>query len=180
MCKAKLNELGFTTIEAAALDTMRDCSKDDPRFIKDANSATAIIVEAYANSLLFSVFPKESKEDRERMALRFESSDALTTLHTQMGFWGTAGVSYHRAASSNAGVEFPEKLIEKAVGRASDGTEIRKEYDAVNSLLEQLPKLDVSTEHLSDEDSMKIVDLMVQLFSAKTGLECKSRLRLLN
>jgi hypothetical protein len=175
ICKAKLNELGFTTIEAAALDTMRDCSKDDPRFIKDANSATAIIVEAYANSLLFSIFSEESRESRERMILRFESSDALTTLHTQMGFWGTAGVSYYRAASSNASLEFPAELIEKAMRRASDGEEIRKEYETTNSLLDELPRIDLgenSLERLSDEDSMKIIDVMMRLFSAKTRLEC--------
>ncbi|MDG6904281.1 MAG: hypothetical protein JRN20_00690 [Nitrososphaerota archaeon] len=172
LCIAKLNEMGFTTIEAAALDSIRICTKDDPKFIVDANSAETIVVETYANSLLFFHFPDESKVQRERMILRFESSDALTTLHTQMGFWGTAGVSYHRAASNNSNIPFPNDLIEKAMQRASDGVEIKKEYDAINLLLEELPKIDVQVERLTPEDSIRIVDLMVRLFSAKTGLEC--------
>ena len=129
LCRAKLNELGFITVEAAALDAMRDCSKDDPKYIRDANSAATIVIETCANSLLFSLFPEESRTQRERIVLRFESTDALITLHTQMGFWGTAGVCYYRAASANSGTPFPQDLIEKAIERASDGQEIRKEYD---------------------------------------------------
>ena len=175
MCRAKLNELGFTTIEVAALNAMRDCCKDDPRYIVDANSAAAIVVEAYTNSLLFSLFPEESREQRERMVLRFESSDALTTLHTQMGFWGTAGPCYYRTASKKSGMSFPQDLIEKAMERASDGQEIRKEYDTINPLLDDLPEIDVpeGLERLPDVDGMKIVEVMVRLFSAKTGLDCQ-------
>lgn len=170
MCRAKLNELGFTTIESAALNAIRDCSKDDPKYLRDANSAVTIVAETYTNYILFSLFPEESREQRERMSLRFESSDTLTTLHTQMGFWGTAGVCYHRAAS---GANFPEDLVEKAIARASDGEEIRKEYDTINSLLDQLPNLDLQSERFSDEDSIKMVELMVRLFSAKTGIDCE-------
>lgn len=175
MCKAKLNELGFNTIEAAALNAMRDCCKDDPKYIVDANSAVTIIVETYANLLLFSMFPEESREQREHMVLRFESSDALTTLHTQMGFWGTAGPCYYRLASRKSGMPFPQDLIEKAIARASDGLEIRKEYDTINSLLDELPEIDVHDvpEALADADGIKIVELMVRLFSAKTGLDCQ-------
>ena len=173
LCKAKLNELGFTTIEAAALDAMRDCSKDDPKYIRDANSAATIVIETCANLILFSLFPEESRVQRERMVLRFESSDALTTLHTQMGFWGTAGVCYYKAASNISGMPFPQDLIEKAIERAPDGQEIRKEYDAINSLLEELPKIDISLERLVDQDSLKIIDVMLRLFVAKTGLECE-------
>jgi len=160
MCKAKLNELGFNRIEAAALDAMRDCGKDDPKYIRDANSAAAIVLETLANSNLFSLFPEESRTQRERMVLRFESTDALTTLHTQMGFWGTAGVSYYLAASNRSGTPFPQDLVEKAIVRASDGQEIRKEYDVINSLLDELPKINPSLELLANEDSLKIVDVM--------------------
>lgn len=173
MCKAKLNELGFTTIETAALDAMRECCKDDPKCIRDANSVVTIVSEMYVNSILFSLFPEESKTRRERMILRFESSDALTTLHTQLGFWGTAGVCYYRVASSNSRMPFPEDQVAKAIARASDGIEIRKEYDATNSLLEELPKMDVQIERLAPEDSIRIVDIILRLFSAKTGLKCE-------
>jgi len=54
----------------------------------------------------------------------------------------------------------------------SDGQEIRKEYDAINSLLEEIPKIDLDLERIPDEDSLRIVDVMVRLFAAKTGLEC--------
>jgi hypothetical protein len=173
LCRAKLNELGFNTVEAAALNAMRECGKDDPKYIRDANSAAAIVLEALANSILFSLFPEESRTQRERRVLRFESTDALTTLHTQMGFWGTAGVSYHLEASKRSGTPFPEDLIEKAMERASDGQEIRKEYDQVNSLLEELPEIDLGLERLPDEDSVKMIDVMLRLFAAKTGLECE-------
>ena len=152
---------------------MRDCSKDDPKYIRDASSAATIVIETCANSILFSLFSEESKMQRERMVLRFESSDALTTLHTQMGFWGTAGVCYYKAASANSGKPFPQDLIEKAIERASDGQEIRKEYDVINSLLEELPKIDISLERLADQDSLKIIEVMLRLFAAKTGLECE-------
>jgi hypothetical protein len=173
MCRAKLNELGFVTIEMAALEAIRDCSKDDPKFIRDANSSVTIVQEALVNSLLFSQFPEESRAQRERMVLRFESSDALTTLHTQMGFWGTAGVSYYREASNRSKVPFPEEMISKAIGRASDGEAIRKEYDQINSVLDELPEINLDgSERLSEQDGMKILELMMRLFSAKTGLEC--------
>lgn len=172
LCIAKLYEMGFTTIEAAALDSIRICSKDDPKYIVDANSAETIVVETYANTLLFSLFPEESKAQRERMVLRFESSDALTSLHTQMGFWGTAGVSYYRTASSNCAIPFPDDFIDKAIERALGGAEMRKEYDAINLLLAELPIIDLQMEKLPQDDSIMIVDLIVRLFSAKTGLEC--------
>ncbi|MHB1869104.1 MAG: hypothetical protein ACYCPP_09195 [Nitrososphaerales archaeon] len=152
---------------------MRDCGKDDPKYIRDANSAAAIVLETLANSILFSLFPEESRTQRERMVLRFESTDALTTLHTQMGFWGTAGVSYYLAASNRSGMPFPQDFVEKAIARASDGQEIKKEYDTINSILEQLPRIDLDLERIPDDDSLKIVDVMVRLFAAKTGLECE-------
>jgi hypothetical protein len=173
MCRAKLNELGFVTIEEAALEAMRDCSKDDPKFIRDANSSVTIVQETLVNSLLFSHFPEESRAQRERMVLRFESSDALTTLHTQMGFWGTAGVSYYRAASSRSQVPFPEEMISKAIDRASDGETIREEYDQINSTLNELPEINLDgPERLSEQVGMKIFEVMMRLFSAKTGIEC--------
>jgi hypothetical protein len=172
-CKAKLNECGFTTIEAAALNAIRDCSKDDPKYIRDANSAVTIVSEVYASSLLFSKFNEEVKGSRERVVLRFESSDALTSLHTQMGFWGTAAVCYYKLASEMAGVHFPQKQIEQAIDRASDGSEIKKEYEQINNLLKDLPKMDLlQTERISDVESIQITDVITRLFSAKTGLEC--------
>ncbi len=171
-CKAKLNECGFTTIEAASLDGMRNCSKDDPKYIRDANSALVIVSEVYASSLLFSRF-EEAKESRERIVLRFESSDSLTSLHTQMGFWGTAAVSYYKLASEWAGVAFPQKQIEQAIERAFDGNGIKKEYQQINDLLSNLPKVDLlQIERISDVESIQIVDVIVRLFGAKTGLEC--------
>ncbi len=172
LCRAKLNEMGFTTIESAALEAMGDCCKADPKYIRDANSASTIVLEAFTNSILFSLFPEESRAQREQRVLRFESSDALTTLHTQMGFWGTAGVCYHLTASINSGNQFPKDLVEKAITRASDGEVIKKEYDVINSLLEELPKIDLTLERIPDEVSIKIVDVMLRLFAAKTGLEC--------
>ena len=171
-CKAKLNESGFKTIEAAALNAMRDCSKDEPKYIRDANSAFVVVSEVYASYLLFSKF-EESRERRDGIVLRFESSDALTSLHTQMGFWGIAGISYYKLASDWAGMDFPLKQIENAIERASDGKEIREEYDKTNALFQDLPKLDLSTiERISDIESIQIVDLIVRLFATKTGLEC--------
>ena len=171
LCKAKLYELGFSTIEIAALNAIRDCTKDDPKYIRDANSATTIVMETFANILLFSLFQVESRTERERMSLRFESSDALTTLHTQMGFWGTAGVSYHLTASTNSNVPFPKDLVEKAIERASDGQEIMKEYDQINALLQELPKLEFeSLKRISEQDGMQIIDIIMRLFSAKTGI----------
>jgi hypothetical protein len=171
-CKAKLNECGFTTIEAAALNAMRACSKDDPKYIRDANSALAVVSEVYASSLLFSQF-EEANERRNNIVLRFESSDALTSLHTQMGFWGTAAVSYYKIASEWAEVPFPQKQIQQAIERASDGQEIQKEFDQGNALLSELPKIDLlHSERISDTESIQIVDIIVRLFGAKTGLEC--------
>jgi hypothetical protein len=172
-CKAKLNECGFAAVEAASLTAMRDCSKDDPKYIRDANSASVIVSEVYATSLLFSKFGDESRESRERIVLRFESSDALTSLHTQMGFWGTAGVCYYKVASELAGLDFPQERIEQAMKRASDGEGIKKEYEQINNLLDDLPKFDLSqVERISDTDSIQIIDAIVRLFGAKTGLQC--------
>ncbi len=173
LCKAKLYELGFSPIETAALNVMRDCTKDDPTYIRDANSAVTIVLETFANMILFSFFQTESEAVRERMSLRFQSSDALTNLHTQMGFWGTGGISYHLAASLSSNVPFPRRPVEKAIERASGGQEILKEYDVINSLLQELPKLNFNgLERISEQDGMQIIDVIVRLFSAKTGLEC--------
>lgn len=171
-CRAKLNECGFTTIELAALDTIRDCSKEDPKYILDANSATAVVSEVYASALLFSKF-EEASEKRESIVLRFESSDALTNLHTEMGFWGTAAVCYYKNASERAQIHFPRKQIEQAIERSKDSEDIKTEYEEINSLLEDLPKFDLlSIERISDVESIAIVDIIVRLFAAKTGLEC--------
>ena len=171
-CKAKLNECGFTTIEVAALNAIRDCSKNDPKYIRDANSALTVVSEAYASWLLFSQF-QEADERRNSIVLRFESSDALTSLHTQMGFWGTAGISYYKIASEWAEVPFPQKQIQEAIERSSDGKEIRAEFDQINALLSDLPKVDLAqSDRISDTESIQIVDIIVRLFDAKTGLEC--------
>ena len=168
-CKAKLNEIGFTTIEAAALSAIRDCCKEDPKYIRDANSAVAIVSETYSNELLFSKFQEESKSRRESIVNRFESNDALTTLHTQMDFWGTAGVCYYKLASERTETFFPQKQIEQAIERTTN-SEIQKEYDQINKVLQELPKLDFVT--ISDTDSIRIVEIITSLFSLKTGLEC--------
>jgi hypothetical protein len=167
LCKAKLYELGFTTIESAAFSAMRDCSKDDPKYIRDASSAETIVLETYANTLLFKAFP-ESEQRRYEIVMRFESADALQSVHTQMGFWGTAAVCYYREASRRAGVPFPEKFIQSAVDRSSE--EISNEYAAINTILHELPPL--GEESISDQDSIKIIEVIVDLFSAKTNLKC--------
>lgn len=172
-CRAKLNECGFGTIEAAALSAMRDCSKEDPKYIRDANSALVVVSEVYTSSLLFSKFVEEAGGRRENIILRFESSDALTSLHTQMGFWGVAAVCYYKLASERAEVDFPQKQVERAIARASDSKSIEKEYEEINTILGELPKLDLlSVERISDVDSIGIVDVTTRLFSKKTGLEC--------
>jgi hypothetical protein len=174
ICRAKINELGFTAIENAALTAMRDCSNGDAKYIRDANSSNVIVLETYANTLLFSHFEEESRNRREGMIGRFQSSDALTTLHTQMGFWGTAGVSYHREACLRSSLTFPDELIERAIQRANGGDDIKKEYDVVNSLLSDLPHilLENKNERISDEDSIRTIDVIMRLFAAKTGLKC--------
>jgi hypothetical protein len=171
LCKAKLNELGFTTIENAALSAMRDCSKGEPKYIRDATFAETIVLETYAYVLLFKAFP-ETGQQRSATVLRFESSDALTSIRTQMGFWGTAALSYYREASLRAGVFFPGQIIEKAIARAASGGEMRKEYDMINLRLQDLPNLEETGEKISDEDSVKIIEVIVGLFSDKTGLSC--------
>jgi len=175
LCRAKLDELGFKTIEAAALSAMRECCKDDPKFIIDANSATIVVSEVYTNWLLFTLFPEESRARREEMVLRFESSDALTSLHTRMGFWGVAGVAYYKVASEWSGKLFPYKEIEAAIHRASDGASIAEELSKIEPVLYDLPKMkdDGIPSSLSDTDQILIVEGIVKLFSAKTGLECE-------
>jgi hypothetical protein len=171
-CRAKLNECGFTTIELAALDTIRECSKEDPKYIVDANSAIAVVSEVYTSALLFSKF-EEAEGRRESIVLRFESNDALTNLHTEMGFWGTAAICYYKNASERAGKNFPQKQIDEAIQRSNVSKELRKEYEQINSLLADLPKIDLLiTERISDTESITIVDVIARLFAAKTGLEC--------
>ena len=171
-CRAKLNECGFTTIELAALDTIRECSKEDPKYILDANSAIAVVSEVYASALLFSKF-EEASERRETIVLRFESDDALTNLHTEMGFWGTAAICYYKDACERAQTNFPQKQIDAAIQRSKDSKELQKEYEQINILLADLPKIDLLTiERISDTDSITIVDIIVRLFATKTGLEC--------
>ena len=174
LCRAKMDELGFKTIEAAALSAMRDCCKDDPKQIIDANSSVVVVSEVYISWLLFTFFPEESNERREEIVLRFESSDALTTLHTRMGFWGTAGIAYYKLASEWSGKQFPSKQIEAAIRRASDGKEILDELGKIESISRELPKIneDLNSMVLSETDQIRIVECMVKLFSSKTGLEC--------
>jgi len=169
-----MDELGFKTIEAAALSAMRDCCKDDPKQIIDANSSVVVVSEVYISWLLFTFFPEESNERREEIVLRFESSDALTTLHTRMGFWGTAGIAYYKLASEWSGKQFPSKQIEAAIRRASDGKEILDELGKIESISRELPKIneDLNSMVLSETDQIRIVECMVKLFSSKTGLEC--------
>ena len=96
LCRARLYELGFRAVENAALMSLKDCAGDDPKFIFDANSSVVIVSEVYVSWMLYTYFPEESERRRQEIVLRFESSDALTSLHTQMGFWGTAGIAYYR------------------------------------------------------------------------------------
>ena len=56
-CRAKLYEMGFRTIENAALSALRDCSKDDPKFIFDANSSIVVVSEVYTHWMLYTYFP---------------------------------------------------------------------------------------------------------------------------
>ena len=171
LCKAKLNELGFAEIKAVAEKKMQDCSKSSLQYFRDANSAMVTVAETLVNSILFSQFPEESRVKRESTIGRFESTDALTSIYTQVGFWGPAQISYYRKASLNSGIPFPGDLIEKAMIRASE--EMKKEYDTVNAALEELPKIDLNIEQISKEDSIRIVGVTVQLFQAKTGLKCE-------
>src|SRR5579862_7908112 len=141
-CRARLYELGFRTVENAALMALKDCAGDDPKFIFDANSSVVIISEVYVSWMLYSYFNEECERRRQDTVLRFESSDALTSLHTQMGFWGTAGIAYYRLASEWAGKNFPAKQIEAAITRASDGKSIEDELKKIDTILVELPKIE--------------------------------------
>ncbi len=172
LCRAKLDEFGFRTIEAASLSAMRDCCKEDPKYIVDANSAVVVVSEVYSNWLLFTFFPSESEARREEIVLRFESSDALTSLHTRMGFWGTAGIAYYKIASEWAQKPFPSRQIESAIKRASDGEAISSELEKIEPILAGLPRIKDLNFSLSDTDQLLMVDSITKLFSAKTGINC--------
>ena len=172
MCRAKLYELGFKSVENAALVALKDCAKDDPKFIFDANSAVVIVAEVYTSYLLYTYFPEESEARREETVQRLESSDALTSLHTRMGFWGTGGIVYYRIASAWAGKPFPSKQVLAAIERASDGKAIAEEYAKVETSLSLLPKIESIDVPFDDPMQLQILSVIVGLFSAKTGLDC--------
>jgi hypothetical protein len=167
LCRAKMNELGYTTIENASLNAMRECCRDDPKYIRDANSAVAIVSEVYTNYLLFSYFEEESRKIREHMIQKFTSITALNSLHLQMGFWGIAGVCYYKLASELANVPFPESQIHKAIQHCS--TDVSSAYYTINDILPSLPQLKGIHSRISDTDSIEIVGVIVRLFSSKTG-----------
>lgn len=171
-CRAKLDEYGFKYVESAALLALRDCAKDDPKYIVDANSAVTIVAEVYTSWLLFTYF-EESEERRQEIVQRFESTDALTSLHTRMGFWGTAGIAYYKISSEWAGKEFPSKLIQAAIRRASDRDGISQELTTIETILGKLPKVGKINEQFSDSMQLEILDVITRLFSAKTGLTCE-------
>jgi hypothetical protein len=172
LCRAKLYELGFRDAEIAALSLLRDCSGEDPKFIFDANSAVVIASEVYSSFLLYSYFPEESEARREEVVLKFESQDALTNLHTQMGFWGTAGIAYYKIASSWAGRQFPLKQIEAAISRAFDGKSISEELSKAEATLSKLPKIETPAKRFSEQEELQIISVISELFTAKTGVKC--------
>ncbi|MGI0091085.1 MAG: hypothetical protein ACREBS_05205 [Nitrososphaerales archaeon] len=171
MCRAKLDEYGFKSIENVALVALKDCAKDDPKYIIDANSAVVIVSEVYASWLLFTYF-QEAEERRQEIVLRFASSDALTSVHTRMGFWGIAGIAYYKISSEWAGKEFPSKQVDDAIKRASDGKAIFDELSKIEGILRGLPKIEKMNEKFSDSSQLQILDIITRLFAAKTGLEC--------
>jgi len=173
MCRAKLYELGFKTIENAALVALKDCAGDDPKYIFDANSAVVIVTEVYSSYLLYTSFPEESEKRREEIVLRFESENSLTSLHTQMGFWGTGGIAYYKLAAEWAGKYFPTKLVDAAIARASDGKAIEEELTKIEAVLSQLPKIENPARKFSDSDSIQILAVISELFTAKTGIKCE-------
>ncbi|HYB04928.1 MAG TPA: hypothetical protein VED17_10715 [Nitrososphaerales archaeon] len=172
MSRAKLYELGFKTVENAALLALKDCAGEDPKYIFDANSAVVIVAEVYSSYLLYSNFPEESEKRRQDTVLRFESSDALTNLHTQMGFWGTAGIAYYKLAAEWAGKDFPTKQVDAAISRASDGKIISEELQKIETALSQLPKIETPIRNFSDSEQLQILSVISELFTAKTGIEC--------
>jgi hypothetical protein len=172
MCRARIYELGFKSVENPALTALKECAGDEPKYIFDANSAVVIIAEVYSSYLLYSCFPEESEKRRQEIVLRFESEDALTSLHTQMGFWGTAGLAYYRIASEWAGKLFPLKQIEAAISRASDGKTISEELVKIHAALVQLPRMQNPAKEFSEVERIKILSVITELFSSKTGLNC--------
>lgn len=173
MCRAKLYELGFRTVENAALVALKDCAGEDPKYIFDANSAVVIVAEVYTSYLLYSYFPEESEKRRQDIVLRFESSDALTNLHTEMGFWGVAGIAYYKIAADWAGKSFPSKQIDAAISRASDGKSISEELSKIEAVLVQLPKMEKPVKEFADPEQLQILAMISELFTAKTGIECE-------
>ena len=172
MCRAKLYELGYKSVENAALVALKDCAKDEPKYIFDANSAVVIVAEVYTSWMLYTFFPEESEARREDTVLRFESSDALTSLHTQMGFWGTAGIAYYKLAAQWADKTFPSKQVDAAITRATDGAAIADELTKIEDVLAHLPKIESIDAPFSDSIQLEILSVIVELFSAKTGIEC--------
>jgi hypothetical protein len=174
LCRAKAYELGFAGAETLALNAMRDCSKEDPKYIADANAAAVVASEVYANCLLFLRFPEESAARREELLRSFETTDALTGLDTRMGFWGLAGMAYYRLACERTGNTFPTDRIDKAIDRSPQASSIRRAYTHSYSILSELPqiKTDGEIEAFDEVERARIAEAIVRLFSAKTGLEC--------
>ena len=169
--RAKLYELGFRSVENAALVALRDCSKDDPKYIFDANSAVVLVSEVYTSYLLYTYFPEESDQRRNEIVQRFTSTDALTSLHTRMGFWGIGGIAYYKLASEWAGKNFPSKQVEAAIGRASDGKAISEKLSQIELVLKKLPRM--GEKDFGDSEQIQILSIIIELFSAKTGLNCE-------
>ena len=172
MCRAKLDEYGFKFVDNAALLSLRDCAKNDPKYIIDANSAVVIVSEVYSSWLLFRYFD-ESEARRQEIVQRFESSDALTSLHTRMGFWGIAGIAYYRISSEWAGREFPTRLVEAAIARCADGEAISRELSTIEAVLAELPKIEKTNEMFTDTMQLQILEVITRLFSANSAWVCE-------
>ncbi len=166
--RAKLNEVGFKSVEKLTEERMAKCSSESEA--SQMRVALILVEETLADAILYRFFPKESEELRNELDYSFLMTTNLRNIERKLGLQGIIQAAGYRVSKRQAGLG--ESLaLGRAVHEAFRDGETVTYYDRSFVVLSGLPQVGgpEGIRELDDAEVRHIADSVVALYEVMTG-----------
>lgn len=175
LCHVKLNEIGFRKVEVA-IEHKTICWAPGQEQ-EEMNKAAIFGAEAYANSLLFKYFRKESESLMISLDQRFLLAQSIRILVQKLGSNGIAQTVIHRISKKWSGYN-DDDAFKWAFEQAFKGKRQLRDYTEIHSIMSKLPvirEFEGQIQNFKDANINSIEECTVELFKNLDGRRLRNR-----
>lgn len=170
--RAKLNEIGFRTVESLIDEKISKCCSSEEE-AAEMRVARTLVAETLVDAILYRYFRKESEELRNELDYSFLMTANLRSVERRLGLQGITQAAGYRVSKKQAGLG-ENAAFGSAVREAFKEGEAAKNYERILAILSRLPQVGSADgiKKLDDDEVAVVVNCILDLFEVETGRKC--------